>query len=323
MEFTFDAFVTGIAEDRGQAVFGLGDGTVRWADGAVIEAHDGAILRMTAHPSGDGVITGGDDGRLVWSRHEASEARAAVLAEVKMGWIDALAVSSESGLIAFGSGKIVNVLSSSEAGFARRFSHPASVSDLAFDAKGRRLAAATYGGVALWYARIADQQPVILRWAGPHARVVFSPDGRFVVSALQEPALHVWRLADGKEGRMEGAYQTKVQSLAFAQGGDWLASSGSEKAVLWPFIGKDGAMGRQALEMSLAERGAITRAAARGDHLILGLDSGKVLALNLDTDRQIRAKAIGGPPISALAILSDGRIAWGDEAGGAGVLDPA
>ena len=82
-------------------------------------------------------------------------------------------------------------------------------------------------------------------------------------------------------------------------------------------------MGRQALEMSLAERGGITRAAARGDDLILGLDSGKILALNLDTDRQIRAKAKGGRPISALAILSDGRIAWGDEAGGAGVIDPA
>ena len=316
MEFTFDAFVTGIAEDRGQAAFGLGDGTVRWTDGAVTEAHDGAILRMAAHPSGHGVITGGDDGRLVWSRRED----AVVLAEVKMGWIDALAVSPESGLIAFGSGKVVTVLSASEAGFTRRFAHPASVSDLAFDAKGRRLAAATYGGVALWYARIADQQPVMLRWAGPHARVVFSPDGRFVVSALQEPALHVWRVADGKEGRMEGAYQTKVQSLAFAQGGDWLASSGSEKAVLWPFIGKDGPMGRQALEMSLAERGAITRAAAKGDDLILGLDSGKILALNLDTDRQIRARPKAGPPISALAILSDGQIAWGDEAGGAGVL---
>jgi WD40 repeat protein len=319
MEFTFNAFVTGIAEDRGGAVFGLGDGTVRWDHGAVIEAHDGAILRMAAHPSGEGVITGGDDGRLVWSRPGG----AARLDEVKLGWIDALAVSPASGLIAYGSGKIVTVLSESETGFTRRFVHPASVSDLAFDAKGRRLAAATYGGVALWYARIADQQPVMLRWAGPHARVVFSPDGRFVVSALQEPALHVWRLADGKEGRMEGAYQTKVQSLAFAQGGDWLASSGSERAVLWPFIGKDGPMGRQALDMSLAERGTITRAAAKGDDLILGLDTGKILALNLATDRQLRAKSNGGPPISALAILSDGRIAWGDEAGGAGVLNPA
>jgi WD40 repeat protein len=319
MEFTFDAFVTGIAEDRGQAAFGLGDGTVRWTDGAVTEAHDGAILRMAAHPSGEGVITGGDDGRLVWSR----PGRTDLLAEAKMGWIDALTVSAETGLIAFGSGKVVTVLSASEPGFTRRFAHPASVSDLAFDAKGRRLAAATYGGVALWYARIADQQPVMLRWAGPHARVVFSPDGRFVVSALQEPALHVWRLADGKEGRMEGAYQAKVQSLAFPQGGDWLASSGSDRAVLWPFIGKDGPMGRPALDMSLAERGTITRAAAEGDALVLGLDTGKILILNLETDRQIRAKAKGGAPISALVILSDGQIAWGDESGGAGVLDPA
>jgi hypothetical protein len=80
-------------------------------------------------------------------------------------------------------------------------------------------------------------------------------------------------------------------------------------------------MGRQAAEMSLAERGVITRAAAKGDDLILGLDTGKILALDLETDRQVRARAMAGPPISALARLADGRIAWGDEAGGAGVLD--
>jgi WD40 repeat protein len=319
MDFSFDAFVTGIVQDCGLAAFGLGDGVVRWESGVNAQAHDGAILCMAPHPSGEGVITGGDDGRVVWSRPEASIA----LAEIKGGWIDALAVASATGLIAFSSGKVVTVLSASEANFVRRFEHSASVSDLAFDPKGRRLAAATYGGVALWYARIADQKPVMLRWAGPHAKVLFSPDGRFIVSALQEPALHIWRLSDGQEGEMAGPYGAKARSLAFVQGGDWLTSSGSEKSVLWPMMGKDGPLGRAPAQMSLAESGMIVCVAARGDDLIVGLDNGKIIGIDLNSERQVRLRLQTGAPISALQVLGGRRVAYGDEAGVAGLIDLA
>ena len=68
MPFAFAAYVTDARFDRsGGAVFALGDGTVRWEDGATAEAHDGAVLCAAAHPSGEGLITGGDDGRLMWS----------------------------------------------------------------------------------------------------------------------------------------------------------------------------------------------------------------------------------------------------------------
>jgi WD40 repeat protein len=317
MKFAFDAFVTGIVLDGGLAAFGLGDGTVRWESGVSVEAHDGAILSMAAHPSGEGVITGGDDGRLVWSR----PLTATTLAETKGAWIDTLAASDPSGLIAFSAGKTVTILSASEAGFSRRFEHSSTVSDLALDPKGRRLAAATYGGVALWYARIADQKPVMLRWAGSHAKVLFSPDGRFVVSALQEPALHIWRLSDGQEGQMAGPYGAKVRSLAFAQGGDWLTSSGSDKSVLWPMMGKDGPLRRAPAQMSLAEQGMIVAVAARGHDLIVGLDNGKILAIDLDSERQVRLKPIAGAPISALEIFPGRRVAWGDEVGAAGLID--
>jgi WD40 repeat protein len=317
MDFTFDAFVTGIAQDCGLAAFGLGDGTVRWESGVVVEAHDGAILCLAAHPSGEGVITGGDDGRLVWSRPQGPK----VLAEIRTGWIDTLAVSSASGLIAYASGKVATVISATETGFSRRFEHPASVSDLAFDPKGRRLAAATYGGVALWYARIADQKPVMLKWAGPHAKARFSPDGRFVVSALQEPALHIWRLSDGQDGQMAGPYGAKARGLAFVQGGDWLTSTGSDKSVLWPMMGKDGPLGKPPAQMSLAEKGLIVAVAGRGDDLIVGLENGKILAIDLDSERQVRLKTSTGAPISALEILSGRRVAWGDEAGVAGLFD--
>ena len=66
MTFDFDAHVTTAHFDRaGRAVFALGDGTVRFASGESVEAHNGAVLSACLPPSGEGVITGGDDGRVM------------------------------------------------------------------------------------------------------------------------------------------------------------------------------------------------------------------------------------------------------------------
>src|SRR5690606_5202171 len=123
-------------------------------DGSRNEVHDGAVLCACVHPSGEGIVTGGDDGRVVWSR----PSEAVVLAEGK-GWIDSIAASAESGLIAFSSGRTLSVIDTKDVGFRRDFQHERTVSGVAFDPKGRRVATSTYGGAWLWYARIEQQQP--------------------------------------------------------------------------------------------------------------------------------------------------------------------
>ncbi len=50
--FAFDAFTAAALPTRGGFAFALGDGTVRWDGGAVVEAHDGPVLCAAAHPSG-------------------------------------------------------------------------------------------------------------------------------------------------------------------------------------------------------------------------------------------------------------------------------
>jgi len=318
MSFDFDAYVTDIIVDDRGAAFALGDGRLVWEDGAVAEAHDGAILCAAPHPSGAGVITGGDDGRLVWSRGGECEA----LVEAPGRWIDALAVSPAAGLIAWSAGREAHVLDAAAPGAAgRRFVHEASVAALAFDPKGRRLAAATYGGAALWYTRIAEQKPVRLRWAGSHVGVIFSPDGKFLISSMQEGALHGWRLADARDMKM-GGYPAKVRGLAFL-GTAWLATSGAHGVVLWPFVGAGGPMGKAGVEIGWDESALVTRVAgdAAGERLIAGLDDGRIWACRLATERRVTLKAERGAPISALTVLDAARVAWGDEAGRAGVLD--
>ena len=316
MTLQFDAYVTNaLFEDSGEAVFALGDGQVRWEGGGAAEAHQGAILCAVRHPAG-GVITGGDDGRVAWSRPGETQ----LLAEAGASrWIDCLAVTPDQGLYAFGCGREARVRDLKDTAFERVFAHERSVADLAFDPKGRRLASATYGGAALWYARIVDQKPVMLRWAGSHVAVAFSPDGRFLMSSMQESALHGWRLSDAKDLRM-GGYPAKVKSLAFLEGGRMLATSGANGVVVWPFAGNEGPMGKQALEIGFDQSALVARVAAEpaGSAVAAGLDDGRVWVADVSGGRREEIKAEKGPPITALA-MAGGRIAWGDEEGGAGV----
>jgi WD40 repeat protein len=317
---TFDAYVTAALFDRhGRAVFTLGDGAVRFKDGGAVQAHDGASLSACLHPSGEGVLSGGDDGRLVWARPEGVE----TLAELPGKWIDSVDASAESGLIVFSAGREIHARDAKDPAFTRRFVHERTVAQVALDPKGRRIAAATYGGAWLWFARIAEQKPAQLKWAGSHVAVAWSPDGKFLVSAMQENEVHGWRVADEKNMRM-GGYPAKVKSLAFLAKGQLLATSGATGAVVWPFSGSTGPMGKQAAEVGFDESALVVRVAAalNSGRLAAGLDDGRVWATETTASRLEPVKAEKGAPISALAMTSDGRrLAWGDEEGGAGVAE--
>jgi WD40 repeat protein len=327
MTFTFDAYVThALFDSTGQAIFALGDGTVRFGDGTVVDAHpNGAVLCACGHPSGEGIVTGGDDGRVVWTRAAGAQVIGEIPKDHQGGrWIDAVAASPASGFIAFAAGKDLQVRDVADAGFARAFRQEASVAAIAFEPKGgKRLATATYGGVALWYARVAEQKPQMLKWAGSHVGLVWSPDGRFIVSSMQEGQLHGWRLSDAKTMQM-GGYPAKVKAMTFLYGGLIMATSGAHGAVVWPFGGANGPMGKQASEVAYDPARMTTRVAALPalSLLAVGRDDGRVSVLNLQHSRVETVRVQTGAPISALALSPDaGRLAWGDEDGNAGVAE--
>jgi WD40 repeat protein len=315
----FGAFVVEVLFTRFGAAFVMADGSVRFTSGESHEAHDGAALCAVLLPSCEGVISGGDDGRVKLTTLAGSTE----LADLSGKWIDALAVSGESNLLAFATGRDVHVRDLTSASFQRRFAHERAVASLSFDPKGRRLACATYGGVVLWYARIAEQKPQMLKWAGSHVLVRYSPDGRFIMSSMQENALHGWRVADNKDMRM-GGYPAKVKSLAFLSKGALMATSGAPGVVVWPFAGANGPMGKDAVEIGVDESSLVVRTAgeAAGSRLAAGLSDGRVWTCDLKGAGIDYLKAEKGPPISALAVSDDGRlVAYGDEDGGAAVVE--
>lgn len=317
-EFPLGAFVVETAYLGPTAAFALGDGTIRLADGVAAEAvtvHGGAILSAAVSHDGRRLITGGDDGQVA-----AIDAAGVVtsLAERPRKWIDHVA-AGPGDAVAFSVGKQAVVLFGD--GRERAFDHARSVGGLAFAPKGLRLAVARYDGVTLWWAG-TDAEPVQLSWKGAHLGVTFSPDGKAVVTTMQENALHGWKLDDGKDMRMSG-YPAKPKSMSWSAKGRYLATSGANAAVLWPFHHKDGPIGRQPLQLGARESLA-TRVAChpKEDIVAVGYQDGMVLAVRFaDAEEALLRKAGEGGPVSALAWDKAGRkLAFGTEQGAAGVI---
>jgi WD40 repeat protein len=317
-----DAYVVGIAfgRDGGMCGFGLGDGSVHLAalegEWGRVEAHGGAVLALCADCR-DGVLTGGDDGRLV---QVGADGVATEVAKFGSRWVEHVA-AHESGVRAAGVGKAVHVLGA-DGKVLKSLAHPSSVAGLAFDPKGKRVAASHYNGASLWFIGAKEDKPRVLEWKGSHGILAMSPDGTHVVTAMQENALHGWRLADGQHMRMSG-YPTKTRSISFTSKGRWLASSGAESVVIWPFFG-GGPMGKAPTELAGGDAVMCTQVACHPQHEIVaaGFEDGLVVMAEIATGKIVPIAPPGRGAVSALAWNASGsRLAFGTEEGFAGLLD--
>ncbi len=301
-------------------VLGLADGRVlRWRDGAtdIVEAHAGGILCATGDK--DRLISGGDDGRVVATGAEGEPEELAK--DPKRRWIDAITLSA-GGNLAWNTGKTVHARD--EKGRIRTLEAASTPQGLVFAPKGYRLAIAQMNGVSLWYPN-TEAKPEFLEWKGSHLDVAWSPDGRFVVTSMQENALHGWKLADGKHMRMSG-YPAKVKSLSWAPKGKWLASSGAPAAIVWPFQGRDGPMGKAPLELGTRGNTLVTCVACHPsqDVVAIGYEDGMVIAARFADAREVLLRRPGKGAITAMMWdREERRVAFGSAAGDCGVIDIA
>lgn len=301
----------------GQCFYALGDGTIHVFDDGelrkVQQAHSGAILCAAPHPAIGALLTGGDDGCICET--EADGTLSVLDNNLPKRWINHIVASSVSGVIAAASGKTVSVYDKNSQDLLHTFTYPSTVGGLALDAKGRRLAASHYGGVTLRYVLTADDKGVALKWAGSHLAVTISPDAAYVVSAMQEHALHGWRLPEKTDLRMDG-YPAKTRSFSWDKRGRWLATSGAQAAIVWPFAGKLGPQGKAPLQ--LGERPALVTCVAfhpTDERLTIGYADGAAVLVNLDNS-VIELDEPGEGPVTALAWSADGKYAAiGDDAG--------
>jgi WD40 repeat protein len=276
-------------------------------------AHSGGILATDS--DGERVLTAGDDGKAV-AINEAGETRT-IVTDPKRRWIDRIAAGPD-GAVAWSIGKTACVQTAKRE--ERTLELGSSVGGLAFAPRGFRLAISHYNGATLWFPNAQNAAPERLEWKGSHLETAFSPDGKFLVTSMQEPALHGWRIADRKDMRMSG-YPARVRSMAWSADGKWLATAGADQVILWPFQGKDGPMGKQPRMLAPHEhKVAVVACHPRQEVVAVGYEDGMILLVRIEDGAEILARKPGEAPVTALA-WDLTRVAFGAEDGAAGVID--
>ncbi len=195
-----------------------------------VAAHQG-LLASIKDDASNTLVTSGEDGKV---NRVHADGRVELLAEEPRKWISVIAAGPQ-GAVAYGLGKEAKVRLAD--GTVKSFAEQRTVEAIAFAPKGLRIAAARYNGVTLHWVMTAGA-PIDLDWKGAHNAVTFSPDGRFVVTAMQENALHGWKI-DVKPARKRGnmrmtGYPAKIKSLSWS-----VKASGSHPpARLRPLSGR-------------------------------------------------------------------------------------
>ncbi len=301
----------------------LSDGSILFTEtGERIQAFDGAAI-LVARADAKRIVAGGDDGSVI---EITPDGKMTTLGDEQGKWIDAIALR-EDGATAWSAGKQVRARDNK--GAVRSWSAPSSARGLAFLPKGYRLAASHYNGVSLWFPNL-DATPDVLKWPGSHLDLTLSPDGNFCITAMQENALHGWRIADKKDMRMTG-YPGKTRSFSFSHDGEWLATSGADACVVWPFQSREGPMGKPPRECGVRPM-KVSQVAFHPRALVLavGYEDGWILMVRLDDGAELLVRKgldegetppRDKPVVTALSWDRDGRrLLHGLQNGEAGML---
>ena len=175
----------------------------------------------------------------------------------------------------------------------KTLSTPTAVGGIAFDAKGKRVAASHYNGASLWFVAAKEDKPRVLEWKGSHGAIAISPDGTHVVTAMQENALHGWRLEDNQHMRMSG-YPSKTQVALLHRARPLAGDERRRCVVLWPFFG-GGPMGKAPTELAGGDGILCTAVACHPQHEVVaaGFADGLVLLSEIASGKVVPVAAPG------------------------------
>ncbi len=312
-------------KDGSTVAFALGDGQVRVlpadikaaAPDAAAPLHKGVVLSLVGDPAGDGFVSGGDDGRVL---RIAADGSATELLAQKGKWIEHL-VAHKTGAIAASAGKTMFLFRDGE---VREFGpHPSTVAGLDFSKDGSRVACAHYGGITVWsLSKEVVLPPRRFAWQGSHVALRWSTDGKFIATGTQENDIHVWRVAQATDMRMQG-YPAKVKSLSWTADARFLYTSSQPVFTAWPFSGK-GPEGKPPLQFGDEGAGLMTVVAAHpsAEFVAGGYDSGELQLGDIRTRRSVVLKMADGAAITCLAWSPDGfKLAVGNDRGDLLVID--
>ena len=267
-------------------------------------AHDGGVLAVAIHPSGNTFATAGQDGRvLLW---DVAEGRAKQTIDVGAGWVDNAAWSPDGRWLAASCSRQVRAYDADGAEAWRSDDHPSTVSAITWSRAGE-LATACYGRASFFDGATGELRQK-LEWKGSLVSMALSPDGDIVACGSQDNTVHFWRRSTEEDSMMSG-YPGKPSALAFDDAGTVLATSGGERVTVWSFDG-GGPEGTRPGVLDLHVEPVTTLAfARRALRLASGGRDGAVVIWSLRKDgegRPVGAAAVAGV-VAELHWRPDGR----------------
>ena len=240
IKFDIGAPVTGAVSIHDAIAVSFGDGSVRFfrygEEPHVVKAHNGVVLCISSN--GNYIYTGGDDGRFL---QISIDGEINEIANFGTRWVDSLAVLDDD--LVCSSGRTAYVWSGNDKN-PKLLDHDSTVGGIAIDQNGKRIAISCYGGATVWRLGNKKWKPSRFVWKGSHGKVSFSPDGKYLITAMQENELHGWRIRDKVNIAMAG-YPEKIKSFAWVGDTPFLITSGAKESICWPFDGKNGPQDRK------------------------------------------------------------------------------
>ena len=278
--------------------------------------HDGDILATVdlAGPMGGTVLTAGEDGNVMMTGQQNAPEQLASVGR----WVSCLAAQPE-GAIAYASGRNVYLRDSSASLHSMQTSGP--VQALAFNHQGDQLAIGLFD--RLLVCQLSTLEITIeIEWKGVPTRVAFSPDDRFLIVACRDALLYGWRLDSQRRFRMLG-YSRPVSAWSWSADGEWLVTDAGAQAVMWPFDGQDGPMGRVPVTLGERPTSEVSTVECHPSRhwVALGYADGLMLLQSAEGDApKVLGRSTGGP-VTCLRWHESGELlAYGTENGQCGTI---
>jgi WD40 repeat protein len=226
----------GASADGSVVVAGFGDGSTEAWNGS---AH--AASQVFRDPAPVLAVAVSPNGELAASGDSLGDVRLWDAASGRVLWsgaysgaVNDLAFSARGDRLA-GAGPDGVLLWSTPRARARLLPVPGGVLRLAFSPDGRYVGAACVDGtVRLWFARTGGRFRVMHGHRAPVTDLAFSPDGKLVATSSEDSDGRIWSVATGTSLHVLRGHFGSVTSIAFSPNSRWLVTAGPISAAIWP-----------------------------------------------------------------------------------------
>ena len=204
-------------------------------------------------------------------------------------------------------GRVMELIETQSGRIIRSFAEiPRGIESVAFSPTGRNVAVSSDLGIAIWDVDSGKRTAILTENTGNLHRVVWSPDGRFVLSTNSDGHLSLWDVTSRRQVRSFTGKLEKVLAADHSPDGRFiLTGTDNGNLVLWDFL--KGVVTKRFKGHS--QKVFCLSFTPDGHHAISGGADQKIRLWDIRDGKSIRTFAGHTADVTCLAVSPDGRMA--------------